>query len=463
MLKKTFLLISIGAVISGAYADDSQRQNKYNSPKNAHQMYLDAIDSGRPYHEKLGLYSAAAKQGSVEATIAASAVYFWGTEGAKDYKTGLDKLKPVLKYNDSMANYYAYSGYSRSGNQNEARKFLELEKAKSDNQAWFNWNYARYTGNGFFNAPYEPKKVCDEAESKYMTKNTNVYDTYLVGRCYFDGVVRSKDEKKGVDIFNALESKVWAASDTLGILYTVGTQYTPQDNKKARDLFGYQPHHIHRLPETSYYYAISSMQSLTGSTAENAYVDLLNAASFGVYEAQWLIDQYPKAEYGFPNFEVIVKVNPPQDPQLPKDSPRLPAFAFQNAPKSAKNQNTKINVPSTSSTKQQSLEETLKTPRFQQLKAYLAANKILSVNQTDLEGCKQAKIAYNFGKFKGEADNIYEESGVAYAICLGIGKEFRALHKNPTALGYQVLRNLDQNHKYAKARTVIGLYDRDLR
>ena len=458
-----FVLLSSG--IGDVFADDDLgRQNKYNSPPDAHQMYVNARYSDLPYHEKLNIFTAAAKKGSVEAAIDTTVIYFWGTDGAEDYKIGLNKLKPVLQYNDPTANYHAYSGFSRIGNQDEARKYLELEKAKSDPKAWFNWHYAQYTGNGFFNAPYEPKKVCDEAEEKYNAKTTNVYDIYLVGRCYFDGVVRKKDEKKGVEIFQALENKVWAASDTLGILYTVGTQYTPQDNKKAREYFGSRAHQIHRLPDTSYYYALSSMHSFTGSTGVGAYNDMLNAASFGRYEAKWLIENYPEAEYGYPpNYEIIVKTNPPQDPKLPTGSPRFPAFAFPSAPKPAITVNTKTYAPVARPSEQKKLEETLKTPRLQQLKAYLAANRLLSVNQTDLEGCKQAKIAYNLGKFEGETDNIYEESGVAYAICLGIGKEFRALHKNPTTQGYQVLRNLDQNYKYSKARTVIGLYDRDLR
>lgn len=455
MLKKSKLTITLGVafgMLHMPYANAEEYANKYGSPDKAHKLYVKAQNLPSHSSEQFKMYDLAIKAGSIEAMLWSAHIFMHFTGGAENLEKGLQSIKPALSKNNTDINQYALIGYAWTGDQASARKILDLELAKPDqNKAKFVWNYARYTGNGFYNAPYEPKQVCDEAEIKFNTKTSSNYDAYLVGRCYFDGVVRTKDEVKGIKLFEQYQNELWEASDTLGILYTVGTKYTPQDFKKASDLMQMNTvSSFRRLPEVSYYAAIVNMN--LGTNWMYSFDLLENAASYGNYQAQWILNKYPRMGNTRIDLKGVIKANPPVDPNLPKGSPRLPEFKY-------------VNTTATAS-KSVLTPEIMKaldtSPRLLQVAAYLRAIDRLPKNHMDLQGCKEAQLAYSYGKFPDETDNVYEESAAGYAVCLATSKPFRALQKNPTQMGYKVVEDL-MKRNYKKGFDLKQLYDNEFR
>lgn len=457
MLKQSKLNMVLGVALTMLhmpYANAEENYpNKYGSPEKAHKLYLKAINLPSHSSEQFKMYDLAIDAGSVEAMLWSARIFMHFSGGAENFKKGLDVIEPALNKNLSDVNQYALIGYAWSGDQTSARKILDKELAKSDqDKARFVWNYARYTGNGFYNAPYEPKQVCDETEAKYNAKTGTNYDAYLVGRCYFDGAVRTKDELKGVKLFEQYKDDLWEASDTLGILYTVGTKNTPQNFKKAYDLLSmHSASSFRRLPEVSYYAAIVNMN--VGTNWMISFDFLENAASYGNYQAQWILKKYPRMGNTRIDLKDVIKENPPADPKLPKGSPRLPEFKFV--------QTTVTDTNGTGLTPEL-IKELNTNPRLLQLGAYLRANDRLAKSYMDLQGCKEAQLAYSYGKFPDETDNIYEESAAGYAVCLATSKSFRALQRNPTQMGYKVVEDLIKRN-YKKGFELKNLYDNEFR
>ena len=355
MFKKTILLLAMGLSVTTAFADEYNiKENKYRSPKDAHALYLKTLEKEEVFHyQKQGL-EAAKNKGSKEAQIYLAQQYFlYPYAGSATYKKGLNEIEPILNIKDPVLNFWAYQAYSRIGNQNEAQKYIEIEKKRSrpvthskfiasggqtwggyDSKeiAWFNWNYARYTGNGYFNAPYEPQKVCDEVENKYKAKKANAHEFYLVGRCYFDGVARPKDEEKGLKIFQTYRD-LGVALDTLGILSTTGVKNTNLDINNAiyifrKDIHSNNPKH---LPETAFYHGMAYMLEGTGSRNEEAYEQFKTAADMGHKEAQWLIAQNEKKYPGKNNRDLSEFI-----PYLPQENTGKPRFPLLDLTKGVK-------------------------------------------------------------------------------------------------------------------------------
>ena len=463
MFKKHLLMVSLGVsfVLSQAHAEDYP--NKYNSPKKAHDLYIKARQAPLNSPEMFKAYADAKKAGSVDAILWSANIFFDGADGAESFKQGLEIIKPVLNKNLSEINKYAIIGYAWTGDQKSARKYLDLELAKPNTEkahfkqkAHFEWDYARYTGSGLYNAPYEPKQVCDEAEAKYNAKSANSYDAYLVGRCYFDGVVRTKDELKGINIFDKHKDDIWEASDTLAILYTIGTKYTPLDYKKAQSYLGNKSVSSYvRLRELPFY---ASILKTTTNDWNEPYTLMQNAASYGVYEAQWIIKKYPQMltpqkDLNKVNMLTVIRQNPESNPNLPKGSPRFPEYYFVT-PKNV------LDKDGMAKSEMTNLMNT--SPRLLQAIAYLKSDKLLANDMTDYEGCLQAQKAYEFGKFDDEHDDIYESSGDSYAVCLAKSKSFRSIHKNPTQMGYRVVEDL-MNRNYPRGFTLKILYDQEFK
>lgn len=449
-------MFTLGFTFSLSQANAEEYPNKYGSPEKAHKLYVKAKSMSSHSSEQFKAYDEAVKAGSYDAMLNSAYIFMHFTGGAENFKRGLMAIEPALKLNHTDFNRFALIGYAWTGDQVKAKEVLDRELAKGDNiKARFVWDYARYTGNGFYNAPYEPKKVCDENESKFNAKNANALEAYLVGRCYFDGVARTKDELKGINIFEQYKDKAWEASDTLGILYTVGTKHTPQDFNKAADLLEIRKavSSFRRLPEASYYAAIIEMEQ--GLNRDDPFKQFEYAAGYGNYQAQWIVNTYKTKGNESTNPKDLIRMNPPADPKLPKGSPRLPDFQFVKGA-------TALASNSSSALTPEMKKQIANSPRMQQLGAYLRANKVLPHDYTNLQGCKEAQTAYKYGKFPDETDNIYEESAAAYAVCLAQSKPFRALQKNPTQMGYKVLDDL-MKRNYRKGFDLKQLYDREFR
>lgn len=338
MLKTTTLALSLGMLTTAVSAElYVSTENKYKSPKAAHEAFLVAREAnGSDWYTRDEMYNTAIKKGSVEARIYYMGQLFYS--GAEYLKKGIKHYEQIKKYNDPVANYRLYLAYSRTGDQAEARKLIDIEKARdftfnnfyhmkalsSNEMAMFHWNYARYTGNGYFNAPFEPKQVCDEVEAQFNSNTATDHERYMVGRCYFDGAVRAKDEIKGMQIFNELSPNYPIAKDTVAIIYTIGTEKFPRDLEKGSKLLG--PGilllGLDRLPEIPFYYAVNT--NLRKENHEHAYGFLRKAAEIGDFHAQWVLDRQAKS--GHTNFDVLdfIEQMPATDPKLPKGSPHLP-------------------------------------------------------------------------------------------------------------------------------------------